>query len=122
MSRTRSEKDQLEEQLKEQRAESNRLQEELTKEQKLRANLKTVLTQATSLLRDIMQASTQWATRAKHREAHSQTPFLILDLKELGLIIPGTEGAEAGGFQIQDLIRVTERVQGQPGQIKCLIK
>ncbi|XP_063140422.1 cilia- and flagella-associated protein 157 isoform X1 [Rattus norvegicus] len=51
----RSEKDQLDEQLKEQRAEANRLQEELTKEQKIRTNLKTVLTQATSLLRDIRQ-------------------------------------------------------------------
>lgn len=66
MSRTRSEKDQLEEQLKEQQAEASRLQEELTKEQKLRANLKTVLTQATSLLRDIMQASKQWEIPRGH--------------------------------------------------------
>ncbi|XP_028612898.1 cilia- and flagella-associated protein 157 [Grammomys surdaster] len=51
----RREKEQLEEQLKEQRSEANRLQEELTKEQKVRANLKTVLTQATSLLQDIVQ-------------------------------------------------------------------
>lgn len=62
----RSEKDQLDEQLKEQRAEANRLQEELTKEQKIRTNLKTVLTQATSLLRDILQASRQWKIPRGH--------------------------------------------------------
>lgn len=55
----RSEKEQLEAQLKEQQAEAHRLQEELTKEQKIRANLKTVLTQATSLLQDIVQVSKQ---------------------------------------------------------------
>lgn len=60
MSRNRSEKDQLEEQLKEQQAEANRLQEELTKEQKIRANLKTVLIQATSMLQDIVHVSKQW--------------------------------------------------------------
>lgn len=59
MSWPRSEKEQLEAQLKEQQAEAHRLQEELTKEQKIRANLKTVLTQATSLLQDIVQVSKQ---------------------------------------------------------------
>ncbi|XP_031225734.1 cilia- and flagella-associated protein 157 [Mastomys coucha] len=54
----RSEKEQLEAQLKEQQTEAHRLQEELTKEQKIRANLKTVLTQATSLLQDIVQMRT----------------------------------------------------------------
>ncbi|XP_034351203.2 cilia- and flagella-associated protein 157 isoform X1 [Arvicanthis niloticus] len=51
----RREKEQLEEQLKERQTEANRLQEELTKEQKIGANLKTVLTQATSLLQDIVR-------------------------------------------------------------------
>lgn len=59
MSRSRSEKDQLEAQLKEKQAEANRLQEELTKEQKIRANLKTVLIQATSMLQDIVHVSKQ---------------------------------------------------------------
>lgn len=59
MSWSRKEKDQLEEQLKERQTEANRLQEELTKEQKIRANLKTVLTQATSLLQDIVRVSKQ---------------------------------------------------------------
>ncbi|XP_021048274.1 cilia- and flagella-associated protein 157 [Mus pahari] len=55
----RSEKDQLEAQLKEQQAEANRLQEELTKEQKIRANLKTVLIKATSMLQDIVHMRTE---------------------------------------------------------------
>lgn len=55
----RSEKDQLEAQLKEKQAEANRLQEELTKEQKIRANLKTVLIQATSMLQDIVHMQTE---------------------------------------------------------------
>lgn len=53
----RSEKDQLEEQLKGQQAEAKQLQEKLTEEQKVRTSLETVLAQATSLLRDIIQVS-----------------------------------------------------------------
>jgi hypothetical protein len=118
LSRSRSEKDQLEAQLKEKQAEANRLQEELTKEQKIRANLKTVLIQATSMLQDIVHVSKQCgryqeAARANRRgplsgEADGQTPFLILDLNELGLIIAGTKEGEAGGFQIQDLTGAIE--------------
>lgn len=57
LSWTRSDKDQLEQQLREQRAEVNLLQEKLTEEQKVRASLETVLAQATSLLQDIVQVS-----------------------------------------------------------------
>ncbi|OBS69290.1 hypothetical protein A6R68_02200 [Neotoma lepida] len=51
----KSEKDQLEQQLKEQQAEADRLQKKLTEEQKVRARLEIVLAQATSLLQDIVQ-------------------------------------------------------------------
>ncbi|KAM7316861.1 hypothetical protein ACRRTK_024592 [Alexandromys fortis] len=54
----RSDKDQLEQQLREQRAEVNLLQEKLTEEKKVRASLETVLAQATSLLQDIVQMRT----------------------------------------------------------------
>ncbi|XP_051022150.1 cilia- and flagella-associated protein 157 [Acomys russatus] len=54
----KSEKEQVEEQLREQQAKANRLQEELTEKEKVRANLETVLAQATSLLRDIVQMRT----------------------------------------------------------------
>ncbi|GAB1286246.1 Cilia- and flagella-associated protein 157 [Apodemus speciosus] len=74
----RSEKDKLEEQLKEQRAEANRLQEELTKEQKIRANLKTILTQAVSLLQDIVQE----AMRAEAEDGDFDVVFQ-LQRKEL---------------------------------------
>lgn len=57
LSWTRSDKDQLEQQLREQRVEVNRLQEKLTEEEKVRAKLETVLAQATSLLQDIVQVS-----------------------------------------------------------------
>lgn len=66
LSWTRREKEQLEEQLKERQTEANRLQEELTKEQKIGANLKTVLTQATSLLQDIVRVSKQWEIPRDH--------------------------------------------------------
>lgn len=62
LSWTRSEKEQVEEQLREQQATASRLQEELTEEKKVRANLETVLAQATSLLRNIVQVSKQWET------------------------------------------------------------
>lgn len=88
----RSEKDQLEKQLREQQAEVTQLQKQLTEEQKVRARLETVLAQATSLLQEIVQVSSgggrgQGATRAKLREffpeRHTgQTPFLILDPKD----------------------------------------
>ncbi|XP_075840474.1 cilia- and flagella-associated protein 157 [Microtus pennsylvanicus] len=54
----RSDKDQLEQQLREQRAEVNLLQEKLIEEKKVRASLETVLAQATSLLQDIVQMRT----------------------------------------------------------------
>lgn len=57
LSWVRGEKDQLEEQLRRQEAEAEQLQEKLTEEQKVRTSLETVLAQATSLLRDIMQVS-----------------------------------------------------------------
>lgn len=53
----RSEKDQLEKQLREQQAEVTQLQKQLTEEQKVRARLETVLAQATSLLQEIVQVS-----------------------------------------------------------------
>ncbi|KAK7802733.1 hypothetical protein U0070_007176 [Myodes glareolus] len=54
----RSDKDQLEQQLREQRVEVNQLQEKLTEEEKVRVKLETVLAQATSLLQDIVQMRT----------------------------------------------------------------
>ncbi|XP_028740583.1 cilia- and flagella-associated protein 157 [Peromyscus leucopus] len=54
----RSEKDQLEKQLREQQAEVTQLQKQLTEEQKVRARLETVLAQATSLLQEIVQMRT----------------------------------------------------------------
>ncbi|KAL6036978.1 hypothetical protein STEG23_033512 [Scotinomys teguina] len=54
----RSDKDQLEQQLREQQAEVNRLHKTLSEEQKVRTRLETVLAQATSLLQDILKMRT----------------------------------------------------------------
>lgn len=57
---TRSQKNQLSQQLEHQHAEVQRLQHELAKEQKVRASLGMALTQATNFLQNVMKVNKKW--------------------------------------------------------------